>query len=112
MTAWITSATVALASMLGLLMFKRNARKIEADTESVTTSAAAQVLDMMRGLLAEQRIEIDSALRKADRAQADAAEAKMLTQACEARERGLRVEMAAMRGRLDALEASNEQEDQ
>ena len=105
--ALISAATVLLVAFPSYLMFKRNARKVDAETELATTSAAEQVVDMMRGLLAEQRIEIDSAKRKAETARADAAEAKMLTQACEARERGLRLEMVQMRQRLDALEANN-----
>lgn len=99
MTAFISAITLAFASLAGLFMFRRNARKLDADTEAVTTSAAAQVLDMMRGLLAEQRIEIDAAKAKAS-------EALTLTQECEARERGLRVEMAEMRRRLTALEST------
>jgi len=102
---WLISAiSLAVATLTGGLMFRRNARKVDADTTLATTAAAAQAVDMMRDLMAEQRIEIDSAKRKAEAARADAAEAKMMTQACEARERGLRSEMSLMRGRLDALE--------
>jgi uncharacterized protein (DUF3084 family) len=105
-TALISAVTVAVASLAGLFMFRRNARKVDADTALATTEAAAAAVEMMRGLLAEQRIEIDSAKRKAESARSDAAEAKMLTQACEARERGLRFEMSELRGRLEALEAN------
>ena len=105
--ALISAATVLLVAFPSYLMFKRNARKVDAETALATTSAAEQVVDMMRGLLAEQRIEIDSAKRKAEAAQATAAEAAMETQACKARERELRLELAQMRSRLDALEANN-----
>jgi aspartokinase-like uncharacterized kinase len=106
---WLLSAiSLAVATVTGGLMFRRNARKVDADTTLATTAAAAAAVDMMRDLMAEQRIEIDGAKRKAEAARLEAAEAKMYTQACEARERGLRAEMALMRHRLDALEAAAE----
>jgi hypothetical protein len=104
MTWLISAVSLFVATLTGGLMFRRNARKVDADTALATTSAAAVAVDMMRDLMAEYRLEIDSAKRKAEAARVDAAEAKMMYQACEARERGLRVDMAALRGRLDALE--------
>jgi predicted ATP-grasp superfamily ATP-dependent carboligase len=89
-------------------MYRRNARKVDADTALATTSAAAQAVDMMRDLMAEYRVEIDSVRKQAEAARLEAAEAKMFTQACEARERGLRVDMAAMRTRISALERAND----
>jgi hypothetical protein len=100
--------SLVVATVTGGLMFRRNARKVDADTALATTSAAAQAVEMMRGILADQRVEIDGVKRKAEAARLEAAEAKMYTQACEARERGLRAEMAVMRLRLDALEQANE----
>jgi hypothetical protein len=102
---WIISAlTLAFATVTGGLMFRRNARKVDADTTLATTAAAAQAVDMMRDLMAEQRLEIDATKRKAEAARIEAAEAKMYTQACEARERTLRADVAELRHRLNVLE--------
>jgi hypothetical protein len=104
---WVLSAvSLFVATLTGGLMFRRNARKVDADTTLATTAAAAAAVDMMRGLITEQRLELDFVKLKAESARQDAAEAKMMYQACEARERGLRVDMAVMRARLDALERS------
>jgi hypothetical protein len=102
---WIISAvSLFVATVTGGLMFRRNARKVDADTTVATTAAAAQAVDMMRDLMAEQRIEIEATKRKAEAARIEAAEAKMYTQACEARERTLRVEVADLRHRINVLE--------
>jgi hypothetical protein len=107
MTWIISAASLVVATLTGALMFRRNARKVDADTTVATTSAAAQAVDMMRGLMAEQRLEIDTIRKQAEAARLEATEAKMFTQACEARERELRVDMAAMRARISALERAN-----